>query len=94
MRSFRFLTIALPSLLLLPACRGRGQDLQPDRQYNLTHGISLPIISSVGASDHRKRRRGASTGAIGLGDYIDVYVSVIIPPSGELTCLPPGCTAF
>ena len=103
MRSFHFLTIALPSLLLLPACQGRRvQDLQAARhvrQHDLTngvnaHGISFPITSSVGASDHRNRRRSTSTSAIGLGDYFDVYVSVIIPLLEEPTYVPSGCTTF
>ena len=102
MRGRYFLTIVLPSLLLLRAFRGRSHDLPADRHeraYDLTnrhpHGISLPITRSVDTSNHRKRRRAASTNAIGLGDYLDVYVSFItIPVLEELTCISPGCTAF
>jgi hypothetical protein len=87
MRGLYSLALALPSLLLLPVCRGREQDLQGNQNKRdqdfagrvNRHGISLPITKSLGTPNHRKRRRGASTGDIGLGDYLDMYVSRIIP---------------
>ncbi|KAF8347580.1 aspartic peptidase domain-containing protein [Amanita rubescens] len=90
MRGLYSLALALPSLLLLPACRGKGQDLQGNQHKRdqdfagrvNRQGISLPITKSLGAPNRRKRRRGASTGAIGLGDYLDVVYNVLVTIGG------------
>lgn len=86
MRGLYSLTLALPSLFLLLSCRGKGQDLQGNHKRDQDFvgrvnrpGISLPITQSVGVPNRRKRWRRDSTGTIGLGDYLDVYVSRIIP---------------
>ncbi len=102
MRGLYSLTLALPSLSLLPACRGSGQDLQGNhhkRDQDFAgrvnrHGVSLPITKGVGAPNRRKRRRGASTGAIGLGDYLDVYVSYIMPSFRRIDVFSIACTTF